>query len=149
METWAGCAFPSEILYDLESDTWVRADSDELVTIGMTDVSQTRCGRLVQVGWKTPGRKISRGRPLCVIESAKWVGPLRSPVSGVIFSNNEKSFVDDIAVANRDPYGTGWFYKIRLDNPEELEELTPSAQAFEHYRRVIDESELRCYRCED
>ena len=100
--SWGGCAVPADLLYDLEADVWVRPGADRL-TLGMTDVAQTRCGRLVQLSWKPPGTRIRRGRPLCVIESAKWVGPFRSPVSGVIEANNAQSFDADVAIANREP----------------------------------------------
>ena len=149
METWAGCSFPDEIFYDLDSDTWVRVEEEDRVTIGMTDVSQSRSGRLVHVGWKHQGKHVERGRPLAVIESSKWVGPMRAPVSGIIVATNEFSFVEDIAIANRDPYGEGWFYQIELDEDFDFSALANSGDAFEYYKEIIDESGLRCFRCEE
>ncbi|MDA8102752.1 MAG: hypothetical protein M0Z34_07295 [Nitrospiraceae bacterium] len=149
MEVWAGCAFPEDVVYDLDSDTWVRELGDGVVEVGMTDVSQSRSGRLVQIGWKDSGRRVVRGRPLCVIESAKWVGPMRSPLTGVLVADNRPAFEADIAVANRDPYGLGWFVRIEMESPEELAGLAEAGEAFEHYRRIIDETGLRCFRCAD
>lgn len=144
---WAGCAVPDSLLYDLVHDVWVALD-DDVATIGMTDVAQTRCGRLVQLSWKRPGSPIKRGRPLTAIESAKWVGPFVSPLSGEVVANNQSAFAEDVAVANRDPYGRGWLYRIRADSlAEELQALSDGASAFEHYRAVIDQNDIRCFRC--
>jgi glycine cleavage system H protein len=65
-------------------------------------------------------------------------------------ANNEAAFATDIAIANRDPYGDGWLVRIRPTNLDsELGLLTDGAIAFEHYRRFIEENEIRCFRCED
>ena len=88
---WAGCAIPDWLLYDLVHDVWVHLDGD-VATIGMTDVAQTRCGRLVQLSWKREGALARRGRPLTVIESAKWVGPFVSPLTGEVLANNRSAF---------------------------------------------------------
>ena len=149
MNSWAGCAFPDGLLYDLTGDTWVRLEADGEVVIGMTDVAQSRCGRLVHVGWKMPGRFVERSRPLSVIESAKWVGPMRAPLSGVVVASNQATFAKDIAIANRDPYGAGWFYRLRAQDSMQIEALAGATVAFEHYKKVIDETKLRCFRCED
>lgn len=147
--TWHGCAVPEDLLYDVERHVWVRLDGDEAV-IGMTDISQTMCGRFVEVTWKKVGRKVRRDRGLAVVESAKWVGPVRAPLSGVIVANNTEVFGADIAAANRDPYGRGWLVRLQ---PTELEaeraHLVDGATALGLYRRFIDDNEIRCFRCVD
>ncbi len=147
VQSWAGCVVPEELLYDLDYDVWVKVD-DDVATLGMTDVAQSRCGRLVQVSWKAAGKRIVRGKPLSAIESAKWVGPFVSPVSGVILENNKISFDVDVSVSNRDPYGIGWFYRIRLSEVEELDYLVDGKEAMARYKDLIDETGLRCFRCE-
>ncbi len=148
VEVWRGCALPDDVFYDLEADVWVRIDGQS-ATIGMTDVAQTRMGRLVQLSWKAPGKSITRGRPLAVLESAKWVGPMISPLSGKIVANNRETFESDIAAANRDPYGAGWIYRITLDNPSEIDLLAVGATAIDYYRHIIDLENIQCYRCVD
>lgn len=149
MATWAGCVVPEDLLYDLEYDVWVRVVGDE-ATVGMTDVAQTRCGRLVQISWKPPGRRLRRGRPLCVIESSKWVGPVISPLTGAMVACNEERFRSDVAIANRDPYGDGWLVRIRLEEPvTELALLSDGPTASEHYRKVIEQEAIHCIRCAD
>lgn len=148
MDSWGGCAIPDDRLYDLEADVWVLVEN-QTVRLGMTDVAQTRMGRMVQMSWKVPGRKIERGRPLSVLESSKWVGPLISPVTGRIIANNQASFLADIAIANRDPYGDGWLYVVELSDADQLNLLSSGTEVFEHYKRLIDENGIRCFRCVD
>jgi glycine cleavage system H protein len=148
MDSWGGCAIPDDRLYDLEADVWVLVEN-QAVRLGMTDVAQTRMGRMVQMSWKAPGRKIERGRPLSVLESSKWVGPLISPVTGRIIANNQDSFLADIAIANRDPYGDGWLYLVEPADIGQLKLLSSGTEVFEHYKRLIDENGIRCFRCVD
>ncbi len=141
---------PEDLLYQVENHVWVRQQEGE-VELGMTDVAQTMGGRLVQVTWREPGKKVRQGRPAAVIESAKWVGPFVSPVSGEIVANNREAFEADPAIANRDPYGKGWLYRVKLTEGEGLGSagLVEAAEAFELYRVFIEENKLTCMRCAD
>ncbi|MHB1612976.1 MAG: glycine cleavage system protein H [Actinomycetes bacterium] len=146
-QTWAGCIVPDDLLYDVACDVWVRREDDEVV-LGMTDVAQTASGRLVQITWLRVGRTVDRHRPLAAIESAKWVGPFPTPLSGVLVAVNAQAFGRDIAVANRDPYGAGWLARVRPTRWEqEAGLLVDGRQAFEHYRQVIAERKITCFRC--
>lgn len=149
-DTYFGCVIPADLLYDVEFDVWVGLSDDGTATIGMTDPAQTRCGKIVAVEFRKVGKIVARGRGLATIESAKWVGPVPSPLSGEIIATNAEAFARDILIANRDPYGEGWLVRLR---PAKLEEeralLTRGAGAFEAYRTKIDELEIRCFRCED
>jgi len=149
-QTWFGCVIPEDLLYDLERDVWVRRLENGEVECGMTDVAQTRCGRFVGVSWKHPGKQIKQGRPMAVIESAKWVGPFPAPLSGQITGDNRLAFEADVAVANRDPYGAGWLIRLQPSDFEgESGHLVDGAAAYEHYRKIIEEEGIRCFRCED
>lgn len=148
-QSWYGCIVPDDLLYDVEHHVWIRFEGDEAV-LGMTDVAQTMGGKLVQLSWKEPGRFVKRGKPLAVIESAKWVGPFPSPLTGELVATNARAFEADILLANRDPYGAGWLVRVRPTNlDEERHHLADGAEAFERYRRFIDENEIRCFRCEE
>jgi glycine cleavage system H protein len=149
-QNWFGCAIPDDLLYDLDRDVWVRRLESGEVECGMTDVAQTRCGRFVGVSWKPPGKKVKQGRPMAVIESAKWVGPFPAPLSGEISADNRAAFEADIAVANRDPYGAGWLIRLRpADFEAESAHLVDGATAFEHYKKLIEAEGIRCFRCEE
>jgi glycine cleavage system H protein len=148
-QSWYGCVVPDDLLYDLDRDVWLRPEGDEMV-LGMTDVAQTRCGRFVGVSFKAVGRQVRQGRPLAVVESAKWVGPFPAPLSGEITATNDAGFAADLAVANRDPYGAGWLVRLRPSDLEaERGHLVDGAAAFEHYRSLIEQEGIRCFRCCD
>jgi glycine cleavage system H protein len=151
VQVYAGCALPEEYLYDLELDVWVRLEDDGSVRLGMTDVAQTLCGKLVSLTFqKHPGDRVRRRRTLVVIESAKWVGPFRSPLSGEVLEINEQAFQQDQLIANRDPYGKGWLVRLMpsaLD--DERGELVDGLEAFPHVRERIEREEIHCFRCAD
>lgn len=140
-----GCVVPRDLLYDVERHVWVRLEGDEAV-LGMTDVAQTMCGKLVTISWKAPGRRVQRGRSLAVIESAKWVGPFPAPFTCEIVANNEGAFARDILIANRDPYGEGWLVRVKGGEPDGLVDGTT---ALERYREFIEREGIRCFRCAD
>lgn len=145
-----GCAIPEEYLYDIEHNVWVRLEDDGTARMGMTDVAQTMCGKIVSLSFKPVGTTVRRGRTLVVIESAKWVGPFRSPLSGELLETNEAAFAADGLVANRDPYGAGWLVRMApaaLD--DEREHLVDGVAAFGQYREIIDRDEITCMRCAD
>lgn len=146
-QVWDGCVVPDDLLYDVERHVWVRPE-DDLVVLGMTDVAQTMGGRMVAVTWKKTGRLVERGRPLAAIESAKWVGPFPTPLTGELLEVNAPAFEQDIAVANRDPYGTGWLGRLRPSRwDDEGQHLLDGAAAFAWYRSFLEARGIRCFRC--
>lgn len=150
MAVRAGCEVPEELFYDVEEDVWVRLHDDGVVTLGMTDPAQTRAGKLAHVLIKKVGKHLERGRSAATIESAKWAGPFRTPVTGTIVANNAEAFRRDVLVANRDPYGAGWIVRLHPDNwEEEAPKLVTGAEAVERYALRIQELGITCYRCAD
>jgi glycine cleavage system H protein len=149
MESYRGCQVPPDRSYDVEGDLWVRFEGD-LARLGMTDVAQTRMGKMVSILFKKPGRRVKAGGSVATVESAKWVGPIHTPFSGEVVETNEAAFNDDILVANRDPYETGWITLIRPDDMDSPHRpLINGEEALEPYRDRIDELEVNCFRCED
>jgi len=129
---------------------WVRFEEDGIVTLGITDMAQTRAGKLVSILFKAPGKVLRAGQSAATIESAKWVGPFSTPLTGEIVANNQDGFNRDILIANRDPYEAGWLVRL---NPsalaEERGQLVPGRQAFAAIRERIDRDQIRCFRCAD
>lgn len=143
-----GCEIPEGLAYDVERDVWVRFDPGELVTMGMTDPAQSRCGKVVSVRFKAVGRRVALGQSLATIESAKWVGPFPAVLSGEIAETNEAAFRRDVLVANRDPYGAGWLVRLRPDRlAEERGRLLTGEAAAERYAARIAALGIRCFRC--
>jgi glycine cleavage system H protein len=146
---WNGCVVPDDRLYDVDMHVWVMLDGDEAV-LGMTDVAQSMGGRIVQVTWMRTGRRLSRGRPLAVVESAKWVGPFPTPLTGEVLAVNTEAFERDTLIANRDPYRAGWMARVRPRQlEEELPHLVDGATAYAKYQKFINDNDIRCYRCAD
>lgn len=95
-------------------DLWVRREPDGSVTVGLTDEGQQRTGRIVH--WRGPvlGAVHHHGDAVVSLESEKWVGHLPAPAGGTIVATHDALTADPSPI-NRDPYGEGWFYRIRPD----------------------------------
>jgi len=116
---------PSDLKY-AKSHEWVRVAGD-VATVGITDHAQHELTDIVFVELPATGRTVKAGEACAVVESVKTASDIYSPVSGEITEVN-KAAVDDPALVNREPFAGGWFYKIKLSNPAELNALlTPDA----------------------
>ena len=111
---------PSDLKYT-KSHEWVRV-SGNTATIGITDHAQHELTDIVFVELPDVGRKIKSGDACAVVESVKTASDIYSPVSGEILEANS-AVVDDPALVNSEPFASGWFYKIKLSNPAELNAL--------------------------
>ncbi len=123
---------PADLKY-AKSHEWVRVAGSEAI-VGITDHAQHELTDVVFVELPEAGKKVKAGEACAVVESVKTASDIYSPVSGEIKEVN-KALVDEPALVNSDPYGKGWFYKIALSNPAELEQLLASDQ----YRAQIGE----------
>jgi glycine cleavage system H protein len=113
---------PSDLKYT-RSHEWVRVSPDGKVgTIGITDHAQHELTDIVFVELPDVGRKVKAGEACAVVESVKTASDIYSPVSGEILETN-KLVVDDPALVNSEPHDSGWFYKIKLSHPAELNAL--------------------------
>ncbi|HEY2705283.1 MAG TPA: glycine cleavage system protein H [Candidatus Dormibacteraeota bacterium] len=147
MATLRGCELPDDLAFDVERDVWVRREGDEVVC-GMTDVAQTRCGRIVTLQFRRVGRVVARGRSLCTVESAKWVGPFPAALTGEITAVNQAGFAANPLMVNTDPYGEGWLVRLRPTRPErEWPDLLTGDAAVDAYAARIAELDVHCYRC--
>jgi glycine cleavage system H protein len=149
MPVYYGCDLPDDLLFDVERDVWVRYEPDGTATLGMTDISQTRCGKVINMMFKKVGKVLNQGGAAATVESAKWVGPFPMPFSGEIVATNEDTFRRDILIMNKDPYGEGWLVKVRPTDPNEPNQLLQGDAAFEAYKQRINDLEVRCLRCVD
>jgi glycine cleavage system H protein len=109
---------------------WVRRDGDVAV-VGITDYAQGQLGDVVYVELPEIGKKVEKGKEAAVVESVKAASEIYAPVSGEVVEVNE-ALAGEPAKVNADPTGEGWFLKIRMSNPGELDELMDEA-AYEEY----------------
>ena len=100
---------------------WVRQEGD-LAVIGITDYAQSQLGDVVYVELPEPGRHVEQGKEAAVVESAKAASEVYAPVTGEVVAVND-DIVADPAKVNADAMGEGWFIKIRLDDPKQLDGL--------------------------
>ena len=108
-------------LYFTREHEWLRVE-DDVATIGISDHAQEALGDIVFAEVPEAGRKVSKGQEAAVVESVKAASDVYAPVSGEVVEGNQ-ALADDPSVVNTDPEGEGWFFKIRLDNPSELDGL--------------------------
>ncbi len=116
-----GNDFPEDLYYHRDH-MWVKVE-DGKVRLGYNDWAQSAAGKLVNLSTRKAGRSVKAGKTLGTVESGKWVGPLKTPVSGEILELNE-DVLKNPSMINEDPYGKGWIATIapeKLD--EELREL--------------------------
>ena len=111
---------------------WVRLDG-EIAVIGITDYAQSQLGDIVYVELPEIGRHIDQGKETAVVESVKAASDVYSPVSGEVVEVNE-ALAGDPAKVNADAMGEGWFMKLRLADPKQLDELMDEAA----YRRFVE-----------
>lgn len=116
---------PSDLKYT-KSHEWVRAGGDT-ATVGITDHAQSELTDIVFVELPEVGRKVKAGEACAVVESVKTASDIYAPVSGEILEMN-KAVVDNPALTNTEPYAGGWFFKIKLANPAELNSLLTPEQ---------------------
>jgi len=116
---------PSDLRY-AKSHEWVRV-AGEIATVGITDHAQHELTDVVFVELPQVGRKLKAGESCAVVESVKTASDIYSPVSGEVTEAN-KAVVDNPGLVNSEPYSGGWFFKVKLSNPGEVNSLlTPEA----------------------
>lgn len=108
-------------LYFTKDHEWVRVDGDS-ATVGISDHAQAALGDIVFAEMPEAGRTLAKGDEAAVVESVKAASDVYAPVSGTVTEANA-ALGDDPALANREPEGDGWFFKLTLSDPSELDGL--------------------------
>lgn len=104
---------------------WIRVDAVEPgaeATVGITDYAQTQLGDIVFVELPEPGKALSQGGDAAVVESVKAASEVYAPVDGEVTEVNG-ALADEPAKVNADPMGEGWFLKLTVADPTQLEAL--------------------------
>jgi glycine cleavage system H protein len=112
-------------LYFTKEHEWIRVDGD-LATIGISNHAQEQLGDIVFAEVPEAGRRVSKGQEAAVVESVKAASDVYAPVSGEVVEGNQ-AVADNPALINSDPEGEGWFFRLKLDNPGELDGLMDEA----------------------
>jgi glycine cleavage system H protein len=112
-------------LYFTKEHEWIRVEGDQ-ATVGISNHAQEALGDIVFAEVPEAGRKVAKGQEAAVVESVKAASDVYAPVSGEVVEGNQ-AIADDPALINKDPEGEGWFFKLKLDNPGEVEGLMDEA----------------------
>lgn len=112
--------FPDGLKYTNDHE-WLRVEGD-MGWVGVTDYAQGELGDVVFVELPAPGTKIQKGKSFGTIEAVKAVSDMYAPVSGEVLEIN-KGIQSSPEKVNKDPYGEGWFIKMRIANSAEVGEL--------------------------
>jgi glycine cleavage system H protein len=108
-------------LYFTREHEWIRVEGDT-ATVGISDHAQQALGDIVFAEVPEAGRRVAKGAEAGVVESVKAASDVYSPVAGEVIEGNP-AIADDPALINRDPEGEGWFFKLKLDDPGEVQGL--------------------------
>ncbi|KHG42496.1 MAG: glycine cleavage system protein GcvH [Aphanizomenon flos-aquae KM1D3_PB] len=119
--------YPQDFRY-LDSHEYVRLDG-EIATIGITAFAIEQLGDIVFLELPDIGDVITKGETFGSIESVKAVEDLNSPVTGTVVERNE-ALINDPEQVPEDPYGEGWFLKVRINDPDEVNEDTLTADEY-------------------
>ena len=104
-----------------EEHEWLKPEND-IVIVGITEHAAEQLGDLVFVELPNKDLEVKKDQEIVVIESVKAASDILAPLDGVITDINDK-IVDDPSIVNSDPLGEGWFFKMKLNNPSELDKL--------------------------
>lgn len=129
--TFRNCRLPDVLYYDVERDVWAQTLPDGHVRLGLTDPGQTLAGKIQVVSFPKPvGRHLPAEKALALLESAKWLAPMRIPMTAEIVAVNEELLLHPLLV-NLDPYGRGWVIEVAVDGTPPW----PTGQrAFDEYK---------------
>jgi glycine cleavage system H protein len=113
---------------------WIRVE-DGIGTVGITEHAQEQLGDIVFVEVPEPGRQAKQGDAVAVVESVKAASDVFAPVSGEVVEANA-DIASEPALVNEDAQGKAWFFKIKISNPAELDELMDKVA----YQEFVKES---------
>jgi len=114
---------------------WIEVEGD-IGTVGISDYAQHALGDVVFVEVPDAGREVAKGAEAAVVESVKAASEVYSPVSGVVTAGNS-GLVDQPGLVNEAPEGAAWFFKLKLSNPAELNDLMDQA-AYDAYLKTLE-----------
>ncbi len=114
---------------------WVEVSGAE-ATIGISDYAQDQLGDVVYVDLPDVGQEVEKGAEAAVIESVKAASEVYAPASGEITARND-ALDDNPALVNESAEGDGWFYRMKLSDPSQLDDLM-DADAYARFLETLD-----------
>ena len=115
---------PDDLLYT-ESHEWIKREGEN-IRVGITDHAQSELTDVVYVELPKLERQVNPKEPIAVVESVKAASDIYAPVKGTILEAN-KALEADPGLINREPYGQGWIFVLKIENPDDLKNLKDDA----------------------
>lgn len=112
---------PADLKY-ANTHEWLREEASDVVTVGISDFAQEQLGDVVFVELPEVDKEVTAGDEVAVVESVKAASDIYSPVSGTIVEINE-NLIDSPQLVNEDPYEEGWFFKVKMSDSAEANDL--------------------------
>ncbi len=109
----AGFDFPDDLHYSVEHQVWARLEGAGLATVGITSLGVKQAGEIYMCRARLPGTLVEQGRSIAVVEVAKAILSVKSPLSGTVVATNPR-LAEEPERVHRDPYGDGWIARLRL-----------------------------------
>lgn len=122
--------FPDDLRY-AASHEWARVDDEGIATIGISHHAQDALGDIVFVELPEVGVTLNAKEEVAVVESVKAASDIYAPLSGEVVEINE-ALAETPEIINSLPYDNGWFFKIKLNDEAELDELMDAESYIEH-----------------
>jgi glycine cleavage system H protein len=124
----------------------VRPEADGTVSIGMTDLAQTKAGRIMHLRVRRPGSVRPKGKPVATVETGKWAGPVPNPFDCTIEAANPEALASPERI-NRDPYAE-WIARVRPSAPlgVALQDLLSGQDAETGFRARCKAENIECKR---
>jgi glycine cleavage system H protein len=121
---------PDDLRYT-ESHEWIKHEGNN-VRVGITDHAQSELTDVVYVELPKTDRQANAKEAIAVVESVKAASDIYAPVKGTVVEVN-KALEADPGLINREPYGQGWIFVLKLDNADDLKQLKDA----EAYKKQI------------
>ena len=120
---------PDDLLYT-ESHEWIKREGDN-IRVGITDHAQSELTDVVYVELPKLERQVNAKEPIAVVESVKAASDIYAPVKGAVVEAN-KALEADPGLINREPYGQGWIFVLKVENSDDLKNLKDAASYKKH-----------------
>ena len=142
-----GCNLPEDLFYLIEKHVWAKPMDDGNIRIGMTAVAvKLSGGKLTAVTIKSRavGQEVPQSKSVGTVESSKFVGPIPTPVTGVLLHGNDK-LTNDPNLTVKDPYGEGWIAELRPSDWEaEKSSLATGKEGIAAYQKKLEADNVSC-----
>lgn len=139
------CEFPDELLYEPAGLVWVRRGAAGDVVLGITSILAALAGRLTRVQARSTGLEYDRGKLIGTLESARYFGPIRTPIRATLLAVNEEVLASSRLLSER-PYAEGWFARLRPSAWEEdRSRLATAAASSDRLASQIAALHVHCF----